>query len=93
MAIILDKRDYDALKHDSYAVTDEFIKKVAIKKRQPFELVIYSKRTFSRFYGMQSLGFCSLFRIFMMELHPFFSLFARFDIELKRMIRFMLVSY
>jgi len=89
----LDSRDYAALKHDSIIVTDDFIRKVAIKKRQPFELVIYSKRRFSRFINAKRLSCCMILKTFILELHPFISLFSRFDIELKRMVRVVFFCY
>lgn len=92
-SIILDSKDFDALKHDSYEVTDDMIRKVAIKKKEPFELVIYNKKRYSRFSRVKNPGFCTFFRIFMIELHPIFSLFGRFDIELKRLLRFIIVGY
>lgn len=89
----LDSRDYADLKHDSILVSDDFIRKVAIKKRQPFELVIYSKRRYSRFISAKSLSCCLILKTFILELHPFISLFSRFDIELKRMVRLVLFCY
>lgn len=93
VALCLDKKDYELLKSEDYEISDEFLKKIAIKKRVPFEIVVYNKIRYLRYIDLDQLGFCTLFRIFTLELHPLFNIFAKFDVELKRLVRYMIFSF
>lgn len=47
VAICKDRQDYEAIKTDQYDIDDDLIKRIAIMKRQPFELVLYNKKLFA----------------------------------------------
>lgn len=93
LAICLDRKDYELLKSEEYEISDEFLMKIAIKKRVPFEIVVYNKIRYLRYVDLDQLSFCTLFRIFTLELHPMINIFAKFDVELKRLVRYMFFSF
>jgi hypothetical protein len=41
----------------------------------------------------QSLSFCYINGVLIKNLHPFTNIFSKFDIELKRLVRFMMILY
>ena len=47
IAICKDRSDYEAIKSDEYEVDDELIKKMALRKRLPFESVLYNKKLYA----------------------------------------------
>lgn len=53
VAIFLDKKDYDALKNNRYDITDDFLRNIALKKRQPLESIIYSKKKYDRYIKLE----------------------------------------
>ena len=92
VAICKDRSDYEAIKSDQYNVDNDLIRKMAVMKRQPFELVLYKKKLYSQ-YQITQVSCMNLFLLFTRNIHPLFSLFYKFDITLKRLIRFMGLSY
>ncbi len=87
VAFINDKLDYKALKYEIYDVSDDLVRQIALRKGLPIEVVLYKKKLYQRLMEIKSLSFCGLYRVFLVNLHPFISIFTKFDSELKRLVR------
>eukprot|EP00347_Sterkiella_histriomuscorum_P002273 403368790 len=93
IAIWRDMKDYQLIQNGEFNISDEILKQIAAKKQKPYDAVVYNKQRYEKYLQIESLSFMTLFKIFLSELHPFFSIFTRFDFELKRTIRLMFIIY
>ena len=57
IAIWRDRKDYDAIKDNNFEITEEMLRKISIRKKQPYDAIIYSKMRFDRYLQIESLSF------------------------------------
>lgn len=89
----LDSRAYSSLKNPQpIGISESILRKIAARKRQPYEIAIYSRPMYSEYAEIDKASFCVIFGLFYQTIHPIGSLLHRFDFEFKRLSRFMVMS-
>ena len=96
LMILLDAKDYQGVEDNIYPVDDYTIAKLE-KARNALckQHIYYNEKEISRYLELNDGDFRSgsftVFMTFHRTLHPYFSLFSRFDYRMKRLTRFSFV--
>ena len=96
LALVLDAMVYNKLTKSKSetegGISNDFLKLIAKRKDLPFETIIYQRYQFAFYSKFEMKKCCSLFDLYSRYLHPLGSLFMRFDYEIKRLARFIIIS-
>lgn len=68
------------------------LRKIAINQSMHYEQVIYNRYQYAKYLQIKEQSFSKIFCLYLKNLHPLFSIFSRFDVEFKRLIRYILLS-
>jgi hypothetical protein len=92
---LLDRSSFESLTNPDKqtSISKQFLRQVALKKTLPYEFVLYQRPNLEIYNGLKTLHFSTMFCLFTSQLHPLISFFKRFDVEYKRLARFMVLSF
>ena len=96
MMILLDSRDYQSVEDNVYPVDDLTIAQLErVTNRLCKQQIYYNEKEIARYLELNEnefrSGSCVAFSTFQRNLHPYTSLFTRFDYRSKRLTRFYIV--